>query len=103
QAILVIEIAKNNGPGRTCLLASRQNFAILDWTVPLLRIIACLIDALNAIGAFLHYPARAHRYIRVAPHLHQRDFFPGIVKEVKMSHLIGTVVGAIACADAAVI
>ena len=69
----------------------------------LFRLDAMLIDALHAVRALFHHAAAAHGDIRIAHHLELRRVPILEQKEVEAPHFVGTVVGAIPRAHAAVV
>src|SRR4029077_13935118 len=75
-ALIVGDIAENNGPRRTGLGAGgseavgRNDDIARGASFGLLRDFG-LLDALDAEGAFLHHPAHTDRHVRVFGHLHQ--------------------------------
>src|SRR5579875_530119 len=108
---MVCNIAESDGLGRTSLLAGRQHLSISQIAVLNFSLLSSRVDALNAVHAFLHHTAPAHRNIRIE---NQLLYLIGpteevvieviiVVEEVKSAHLIGAVVGAIAGSNAAVI
>src|SRR6185369_7926012 len=78
-------------------------FAILNLAIFALGINPVLVDALHAVCAFFHDPAAAHGHVGIAHHLVLRSFPVLEEEEIEAPHLVGTVVGAIACAHAAVV
>ena len=61
------------------------------------------VDPLHAVGALLHHAAAAHGDVGVAPQLQARRVPVLIEQEVEAADLVGTVVRAVARADAAVV
>src|SRR5581483_9129362 len=103
RAVRVIDVPKDDGVGRARLLAGSLHLSILDRLLGPLGIDASLRDALHAVRAFLHYAAAAHGDIGIAHHLQLRRLPVLEEQEVEASHLIGTVVRAIASSNAAVV
>src|SRR5262249_48977962 len=68
----VVDVAKDDGFGRAGLLACRFYLAVADLAPFLLGGDLRLLDALHAVGAFLHHAARAHAHVRVALQLQLR-------------------------------
>ena len=62
-----------------------------------------LVDALHAVGALFHHTAAAHAHIGIAHHLVLRRLPVLEQQEIEAPHFVGTVVGAIARAHAAVV
>src|SRR5205823_9463931 len=91
----------------TRLLAGSENltvtYAVLRTIATLLRINARGIDALHAVGAFLHHATAAHRDIRIASQFEAGRVIVREQKEVEAAHLIRTLVGAITGANATVV
>src|ERR1700722_10558058 len=64
---LVVDVAEGNGAGRAGLLACRDNFAVTNLAVFLIRLNLCRLDTLHAVAALLHHAARTDRNVRI-PH-----------------------------------
>ena len=60
-------------------------------------------EALHAVGALLHDAAAAHGHFGVVEQTQTRRVVVRVLQEVEAAHLVGTVVGAVARADAAVV
>src|SRR5262245_58960277 len=99
----VVDVAEDDGLGWTGLLASRRGLALAHLSLFLLGRDLRFLDALHAVGAFLHHAARTHSHVRVALHLQLRRRPILVEIEVEAAHLVWTVVRAIARADAAVV
>src|SRR5581483_8154146 len=101
--VRVILIAKNNCLRRACLHACGLNFLVADESIFDLRSDLRLLDALHAIGTFLHHAAATYAYVRIPLH------FPGLVgpvleqHEIEAAYLIRTVIRAVAGTDTAVV
>src|SRR5437870_4571302 len=67
-AIGIINAAEDDCVGRTGLLASRLQLAVLNLPVFALGIDPVLVDALHAIRAFLHDAPAAHAHVGIAHH-----------------------------------
>src|SRR6266852_1172064 len=68
-ACLVVDVAKRDRAGRARLLARRYNLAIANLTVFLIGGNLRRFNALHAVAALLHHPARTYRNIRIAREL----------------------------------
>src|SRR4029077_282642 len=77
--------------------------AIAHEPIVFFRVDFRFVDALHAVGAFLHDSAAADSDIRVAQAVEAWSHPIGIKPEIKAAYFIGTVIGAIARADAAVV
>src|SRR5205823_14696350 len=92
---------------RTSLLAGGQDRAVLNAvfraTPSFFTIDTRGINALHAIGVFLHHATAAHRDVRVAHHFEAGRVIVGEKQKIKAPDFIGTVVGAIPGANAAVV
>ena len=117
-AVRVVQVAEHNGLGRTALLAGGLNFAVVEGAVAFaLRRDPRVFDPLDAVGAFFHDAAHPHRHLRVLLHPEQLgkrlaeevgfverfEHAAIVVEEVEAAHFVGTVVGTIARAHAAVV
>src|SRR5712692_8990398 len=102
-AIRIIDVAEDNGVGRTGLLARRLQFAVLNFPVGPLGVDAMLIDALDTVSTFLHDAPTAHRHIWVAHHLVLRRIPVLEEQEVEAAYFVRAVVGTVARAHAAVV
>src|SRR3989442_587779 len=102
-AVRVIGVAENDGFGRARRFAGRDDFGVADVAVLLFGFDAHVVDALDTVGALLHYAAAAHGDFGIAQQL-ERGRLPVLeAQEIEAAHFVGTVVRAIACPDAAVI
>src|SRR5882757_307300 len=102
-AICIVNVTKGNCLGWTNLSARRNDFAIFYWTMLFLGINFDGSDALHAIGAFLHYPARPDRHLWVPAELSARRLSIRKLQEIESAHFVRAVVRTIASADAAII
>ncbi len=97
----VEDVAEDDGAGGAALGAGGGDLAVLDEAPLVLGVVPGGVNALDAEGALLHHPSRAHRQIGIE-HLpcRLRSFVP---PPVEAAHLVGTVVRAVARPHAAVI
>ena len=98
------DVAEDDGPRRASCLTGRYDFAVADRAG--LRVLGRDLagaDALHAIGAFLHDAPAAHRHLRVSHQAKTLGGEIGVLEEIETAHFVGTVVRAIARADAAVV
>src|SRR5262249_2271428 len=63
--ILVVQIAKDDGPGRAGALAGGYDVALAECPVFKLGLDLAGADALHAVSAFLHHAATADRDLRI--------------------------------------
>src|SRR5262249_61216958 len=68
-ALRVLDVAEDYRLRRAGLLAGRDDLAVADRPVFLLRRDPGAVDALDAVAALLHDPAAAHRDVGVAQEL----------------------------------
>src|SRR5438309_1994380 len=98
-AVRVIDVAKRDGARRAGLLAGGLQLAsvlaLIDLAIFALSINAALVDALYAVGAFLHDAAAAHADIGIPHHLVLLGIPVLEQQEVEAAHLVRTVVRAI--------
>src|SRR4051794_34547974 len=66
RTLRVGEVAEADGVSRARLLAGGHHFALADAAVLDVRLHLSRLDPLDAVGAFLHDPATAHRHVGVA-------------------------------------
>src|SRR6267154_3538175 len=99
----VVGIAENDGLGGARRLARGNDFAVADGAILLFGFDARVVDALHAISALLHHAAAADSDFGVAHELELRRFPILEAQEIEAANLVGAVIGAIACADAAVV
>ena len=105
----ITQIAEADGARRAGGLAGGHDFAFANPAIPLLGVAPRAADALNAISAFLHHAAAAHRDIRIENCLHAlvAEVFVflavGIAEEIEAADLVRTVRLAKAGADAAIV
>src|SRR5207302_6875337 len=106
---LVVQIAEHDRLRRAGLRAGRRDVAVLHVAVLETRPVLRAADSLHAEGALLHHAFLPHRDVWIEQHVERiRPALPltaplGIVVPVEVAHLVGTVVGAVARADAAVV
>ena len=111
--VLIVEVSKDNSIGGAGLLTSRFDFAVVRIAHLRFGDELLLLDTLHAEGAFFHDPSGTHGHVRIQ---HQTTHFvvlrwidileliiPVIAEPVEAAHFVGTVVGAVAGADAAVV
>ena len=115
MAILVFFVSEDDGLSRTGLLASRHDVTVSKFSCRLLRLNACLVNALNAVRALLHNSTASDRDIGIVEHSEKRNSWFVIYANVKLSlvirvvevveasHLVGAVVRAVASTHAAVV
>src|SRR4030095_560982 len=102
-ALGIVLVAEDDRFRGTRGLAGGLDLPVLDLPALVARVGARAVDALHAVRALLHDPAAAHRDVGVAHHL-EGGRRPVLVQvEVEPAHLVGTVVRAVARADAAVV
>src|ERR1019366_8339453 len=99
----IIEIAKNDGPGRADRLACRDDVPVDQALIAFFGFDPRVGDALHAVRALFHHTAHAHRHLRIALRLEAFRVLVGVLEKIKAAHLVGTVVRAKPRADAAVI
>src|SRR6185437_4212372 len=101
--ILVGNVTETDCLRGTCRLAGGYDFAVADTAVVLVGFDVRGFDALDAVRAFLHHAATAHRHFRVAHRHVLRCVLVGVLHEVEPPHLVRAVVGTKTRADAAVV
>src|SRR5262245_36386786 len=99
----VVEVAENDRLSGTGRLASGEDVAVADSPVLVLCVDAGLVDPLHAIRAFLHDSTTADRHVRVVQQLKTGSRIIRKLKEIETPHLVGTVIRAVARADATVV
>src|ERR1019366_2278389 len=102
-AVLIVDVAENDGLRRARGLAGGLDFAVAHRAVLLLRVDLGRVDTLHAIGAFFHHAAAAHRHVRIALQLQAGRFEIAVQEEIETPHFVGTVVGAVTRAHAPVV
>src|SRR5256714_10534234 len=102
-AVGVVHVAEDDGLRRARLGAGSLNLAIAHPSPLALAIDLGALDALYAVGAFLHHAATADRDFGVAQQLQRLCVEILVEQEVEAPHLVRAVVRAVARADAAVI
>src|SRR5262249_39937918 len=102
-AARIVEVAEHDRVSRARLLTRRLDLAVGYPAVPLLRFDLCGVDALHAVGAFLHHAAAANRDVGIPTELQARRVPVLIEKEVEASDFVRAVVGAVARTDTAVV
>src|SRR5215831_16739064 len=88
---LVVEIAEGDDLRRAGLLASRDDFAIADRAILLVRFDLGCVNALHAVAALLHHAARTHRNVGVAHELQALGLVIGVEQEIETPHLVRAV------------
>src|SRR2546430_5673506 len=68
----VVDVAEDDGLGRTDRLAGGHDLAVADWSVLLLGGDAADVDALDAVGALLHHAPAPYGHVRIAEELQAR-------------------------------
>src|SRR4030095_7649836 len=99
----IANIAKLDGRGGTGLLAGGLDVAVTKLAPGELRIDLAPIDPLHAVRALLHHAARTNRDVGVHGELQNVRRVLGEVEEIEVTYFVGTVVRAIAGADAPVV
>src|SRR5271166_3185291 len=99
----IVDVAKENRAARASRLAGGHDLAVGQAPIGFFRLDARIGDALNAVGAFLHDAAHAHRDFRIALRLEALGILVAVLQEIEAAHLVGTVVRAKSRADAAVV
>lgn len=117
-AFEIVQVTKLDGLGWTGILTSGSDFVGTNLAMLDLGLNFSGLNALNAVGAFLHYTTTANGDFRVHHQVLQfsvtfgnlvgtgvlkESFCIAVVEEVKSTHLIRTVVTAVSSTDAAVI
>src|ERR1019366_3096627 len=102
-AVLIVDVAEDDGFGRARGLAGGLDFAVAHRAVLLLGVDLGRVDALHAVGAFFHHAAAAHRNVRIALQFQAWRFEIAEQEEIEAPHLVGAVVGAVTRAHAAVV
>ena len=97
----IIDAPEGDGIGRAGLGAGRLDFPIPHAAVLRVSQVLRPADALDAESAFFHHTPPPDGHIRIEGIV--QGFGPGKIPPVKLTHLVRTVVGAIAGADAAVV
>src|SRR5439155_4951951 len=106
---LVVQITEHDRLRRARLRAGRRDVPVLHVAVLEARPVLRAADPLHAEGALLHHAFLPHRDVRIEEHVERvGPALPltaplGVIVPVEVAHLVGTVVGAVARADAAVI
>src|SRR5690606_10647151 len=103
SAVRIGQIAERDRLRRAYLLASGLHLSVDDGAVVHLRLDACRVDPLDAVGAFLHDAARSNAHIRIAQEPQARRLEVGVLIEIEIADLVGAVVRAVPRADAAVV
>src|SRR4030095_3181743 len=99
----IANIAKLDGRGGTGLLAGSLDVAVTKLAPGELRLDLPPIDPLHAVRALLHHAARTNRDVGVHGELQNIGRVLGEVVEIEVTHLVGTVVRAVAGPDAPVV
>ena len=99
----ITKIAELDGRGGARLLAGGLDVAVTKRAPCQLRVDLPAVDPLRAVRALLHDAARANRDVRVHRELEDVGRVLGVVEEIEMADLVGTVVRAVAGADAPVV
>src|SRR4051812_36724392 len=105
----IVEVAEHDGAGWAGILAGSGDRAGRHGAVVALGRAAGGADTLDAIGAFLHHPARPHRDLGVLLRLEGLRaevavfLAVSVAEEVEAAHLVGAVRLAKARTDAAVV
>src|SRR5579863_284723 len=102
HAVGIVEVAEGDRLGWAGGLAGRPDLAVADLAVLAIGLDFRFADALDAIGAFLHDAAAAHRQFGVPGEVEPRVAL-GEVEIIEAPHLVGAVVRAEPRADAAVV
>ena len=99
----IIEVAENNRARGACGGAGRLDLAVRDWPAFNFGFLFCVLNALNAEGAFFHDTARTYGYFRVVSQNLRFLFHRRVVEEIKAPDFERTVVRAVPRSDAAVV
>src|SRR5207249_10348625 len=102
-ALGIIHVAKNDRLHGAYLRASRHNFSVTDRAFFKFSSYARRVDALNAIGAFFHHPARTHSHVGIFYQLLGRTQSIVILEKIEAADFVGAVVRAVACAYATIV
>src|SRR5262249_55665014 len=102
-ALRIVDVAEDDRLGGTGLLAGGDDLAVADRATLLVGGDARALDALHAVAALLHDPPRADGDVGVLRHLDGLVAPVGVEEVVETPDLVGTVVRAVARADAAVV
>src|ERR1051325_2133808 len=98
----ILQVTEDDRLGRASLLACGDDLVAPQRAALLVGLGMRILDALDAIGTFLHHAARAHRHLRVL-----RGAFgfgeAAVVVPVEAPHLVGTVARTRVRADAAAV
>src|SRR5690606_21836722 len=107
QALAVVEIANHNRAGWAGVVARARDFVCLQPTTRIARSDLLILNSLYAKTALLHHTAEANCDLWI---LHQAFDLVALflqveieVEVVEAPYLVGTVIGAVARADAAVV
>ncbi len=87
----------------TDLLASSDDLAIAHEPAFFFGLDFRFLNALHAVGAFLHHSAATHCYVRIADSIETLRIPIRIQIEVEAAHLVRAVIRAIAGSDATVV
>src|SRR6185312_17381823 len=90
----IVDVAKDNRPGRARCLAGRDHITLSKRPILLIGRSVRGFDPLRAIGAFLHHPARANGDIGILRGMLRRLRRGPIVVEIEAPYLVGTEAGA---------
>src|ERR1039458_7244092 len=102
-AVGVVDIPEDNGFGGAGGLACGLDFAIPHLAALFFRVDLGGIDSLHAVRTLFHDAAAAHGDVGIVQQLEAGRFVIGEQEEIEAAHFVGTVVGAVAGADATVI
>src|SRR3989441_11444834 len=91
-ALRVVEVAENDGLGRTGLLASGLNLPVAHQSDFFFGLDTRGVNALHAVSALLHDPAAAHGHVGVAHQLQAGRLPIRVLEEIEPPYLVRAVV-----------
>src|SRR5438094_10002825 len=102
-ALRIVHVAKNDRLDRAHLRTRGNDLSVTDRAFFKFSSYARRVDALNAIGAFFHHAARTHSHVGIFYQLLGRTQPIVILEKIEAADFVGTVVRAVACADATIV